>query len=217
MTERLTKRNGVWHFVRRVPDAYAAVDPRGIVKLSTKVKVADDRAGVRAGRVAKKMDVDLQARWRALAAGTVPQDGIDVEQARALARALGLHYKPVEAVVQEGLADLLARVDQLAQGARRDDPATTAAVLGGVELPQIMLSTLPDEFFAAKRSASARKSPGQIRKWQNGKRRAAALLVSVLGDLPIVSPTRDHALKFADHWEQRVLDGEVTAGTANRN
>ncbi|QDW39035.1 tyrosine-type recombinase/integrase [Bradyrhizobium sp. KBS0727] len=217
MTERLTKRNGVWHFVRRVPEPYAAVDPRGIVKLSTKIKVADDRAGVRAGRVAKQMDLDLQASWRALAAGTVQQASINVEQARALARALGLHYKPVEAVVQEGLADILARVDQLALGARRDDAATTAAVLGGVPLPEIMLSTLCDEFFAAKRTASAKKSPGQLKKWMNGKRNAAALLISVVGDKAIHALTRDNALKFAEHWEQRVLDDEVKAGTANRN
>ena len=217
MTERLTKRNGVWHFVRRVPPAYAEIDPRGIVKLSTKVKVATDRAGVKAGRVAKKMDDDLQASWRALAAGTVPVDGLNVEQARAIARGLGLNYKPVEDVVQEGLQDLLARVDQLSQGIRRDDPATAAAVLGGVPLPEIMLSTLCEEYFTARRTASARKSPGQLKKWKNGKLRAVALLISVIGDVAIARLTRDHALKFADHWEQRVLDGEVQAATANRN
>jgi integrase len=217
MTERLTKRNGVWHFVRRVPPAYAEVDPRGIVKLSTKVKVAADRAGVKAGRVAKRLDDDLQARWRALSLGRVAAEGLDVEQARALARALGLNYKPVEDVVQEGLQDLLARVDQLSQGVRRDDPATAAAVLGGVPLPEIMLSTLCEEYFAAKRTASAKKSPGQLKKWKNGKLRAVALLISVIGDIAIAKLTRDHALKFSGHWEQRVLDGEVKAETANRN
>jgi hypothetical protein len=60
MPERLTKRNGVWHYVRRIPPGYAEFDRRGIVELSTKVRAADDRAGVRARRVALTMEIDLE-------------------------------------------------------------------------------------------------------------------------------------------------------------
>jgi hypothetical protein len=45
MGEHLTKRNGTWHFVRRVPEEFASYDKRGIVKLSTKVRIARDRHG----------------------------------------------------------------------------------------------------------------------------------------------------------------------------
>ncbi len=217
MPERLTKRNGVWHFVRRVPDCYAAFDARGIVKLSTKVKVADDRAGVRAGRVADKLNIDLEAGWKAAAAGHVQQAAIDVDEARRRARALSLDYKPIEQVVAEVASDFAMRIDALAAGDRRHDAATAAAVLGGVPLPTIMLSGIVAEFEIAKRTTIAKYSPGQLKKWRNSKRRAAELLVEVVGDRALTAFARDHALKFADFWEQRVLDGEVLPGTANRN
>ena len=67
MPERLSKRGGVWYFVRRVPPEFVEFDPREIVRLSTKVRVRDDRAGVKAGRAAAKLEVDLEATWKAAA------------------------------------------------------------------------------------------------------------------------------------------------------
>ena len=48
MPDFLTRRNGVWHFVRRVPAEFSEFDERGIVRHSTKVRVASDRTGRRA-------------------------------------------------------------------------------------------------------------------------------------------------------------------------
>ena len=42
MADYLVKRDGVWRFVRRVPAEYAALDKRGIVQHSTKIRIADD-------------------------------------------------------------------------------------------------------------------------------------------------------------------------------
>jgi hypothetical protein len=69
MPARLTKRNGTWHFVRKVPKEFAHLDRRGVVRLSTEIRVADDRAGVKASRVADRLKVDLEASWRAKAGG----------------------------------------------------------------------------------------------------------------------------------------------------
>jgi hypothetical protein len=44
----LTRRNGNWHFVRRVPIEFATFDRRGVVKHSTRIKVTTDRGGRRA-------------------------------------------------------------------------------------------------------------------------------------------------------------------------
>jgi hypothetical protein len=54
MPDFLTRRNGTWHFVRRVPTEFASFDRRGIIKHSTRVRVASDRAGRRAARVADR-------------------------------------------------------------------------------------------------------------------------------------------------------------------
>jgi hypothetical protein len=55
MPDFLTRRNGTWHFVRRVPIEFAHYDARGVVKHSTRIKIANDRSGRRAARVAEKL------------------------------------------------------------------------------------------------------------------------------------------------------------------
>jgi hypothetical protein len=119
-------------------------------------------------------------------------------------------------VAAETAAEIIRCVDVLAQGDRRYDPNTAAAVLGGVPVPEIKLSGLYIEFEATKRSLIAKMSEGQFRTWKNSKIRAIAILTEVIGDKSI-RLTRDDALRFADHWESRVVDGEVVAETANRN
>lgn len=67
MPDFLTRRDVVWHFVRRVPTEFASFDKRGIVRHSTKVRVVSDRTGRRATRVADKLNTELEAYWQQLA------------------------------------------------------------------------------------------------------------------------------------------------------
>lgn len=217
MPERLTKRGGIWYYVRRVPPEFVELDRRGIVRQSTKVRVRDDRAGVKAARIAARLEIDLEASWKA-AAGLQARAGVlGLEDARARAQALELAYKPVDDVAKEALAEILRRLDALKVGERRHDGDTVAAAIGGVPLPEIKLSGLVAEFEVAKKAAIAKMSAGQFKKWKNGKLRAIALLVEIIGDKAIDRLSRDDALTYVDHWTDRVVDGEVLADTANRN
>src|SRR5258708_3498332 len=65
MPDFLTRRNGTWHFARRVPTEFAHLDRRGVVRHSTKIRIASDRAAVRASRVAEKFNSSLEKHWRA--------------------------------------------------------------------------------------------------------------------------------------------------------
>jgi hypothetical protein len=133
-------------------------------------------------------------------------------------QALELSYKPIEDVMaREALEDIHRRLAALEIGDQRHDPATVAAAVGGVPLAEIILSGLVAEFEIAKKTTAARFSAGQLKKWRNGKSRAAALLIDVIGDKAIDRITRDDALRYVDHWTERVVDGEVQAETANRN
>lgn len=69
MTDFLTRRDGTWHFVRRVPTAYAALDPRVIVRHTTRIRVLEDRTGRRAASVARRLNAELERHWRELADG----------------------------------------------------------------------------------------------------------------------------------------------------
>jgi hypothetical protein len=67
---------GTWHFARRVPAEFAHLDRRGVVRHSTKIRIASDRAAVRASRVAEKFNSSLEQHWRALA-DSDSRDGVD--------------------------------------------------------------------------------------------------------------------------------------------
>jgi hypothetical protein len=66
MPDFLTRRNGTWHFVRRVPIEFAAFDRRGVIRHSTKVRVPMYRTGRRATRVADRLNAKLEAHWHQL-------------------------------------------------------------------------------------------------------------------------------------------------------
>jgi hypothetical protein len=64
MPDFLTRRNGTWHFVRRVPNEFRELDRRGIVKHTTKIRVASDRTGRLASRVAIRLNEALETYCR---------------------------------------------------------------------------------------------------------------------------------------------------------
>ena len=80
----------VWHYYRRVPAEYAHLDRRHHVKLSTKIKVATDRSGTKAGRVAAKLNATMEADWRSLADGRAADTKQAYGDAVKIARSLGL-------------------------------------------------------------------------------------------------------------------------------
>src|SRR6266481_2340936 len=91
MPDFLTRRNGTWHFARRVPTEFAHLDRRGVVKHSTKIRIASDRAAVRASRVAEKLNSSLEQHWRVLA-DSDSKEGDSYNEARRRARQLGFDY-----------------------------------------------------------------------------------------------------------------------------
>lgn len=88
MPDFLTRRCGTWHFVRRVPTEFAHFDRRGIVKHSTKVRIAQDRTGRRAARVADKLNEELELYWKTHADGRSKADLSRYDNAGAARAAL---------------------------------------------------------------------------------------------------------------------------------
>src|SRR5882762_497582 len=113
MPDFLTRRDGSWHFVRRVPTEFAPFDGRGIIKHSTKVRIAQDRTGRRAARVADKLNEELELYWKTLAGGRSKADLNRYDAARHNARSLGFEYIEVEQLVQHPTETRLVRLEAL--------------------------------------------------------------------------------------------------------
>jgi integrase len=213
----LTIRDGVWHYHRRVPSNFAHLDKRGSIKLSTKIKVANDRAGTKAGRIAARMNETHEAYWRSLAETKATEARQSYADAVKLARSLGLDYQPPSGWAQQPIDEVLRRIETATLNGRMNNPGLRKAVLGGIEKPDIMLSTLHSEYEATQRTRLSKMSPDQLRKWTSAKKRAVEILIEQKGDKALHELTRDDALSYADWWEDRVVSGEVNAGTANKN
>jgi len=212
-----TIRNGVWQYVRRVPEDYAHLDPRGIVKTSTRVKVANDRSGTKACRVVAKLNANLEAYWRGLADGKATEARQAYGDAVKLARSLGLDYQQPATWAQQPIHEVLERIETVAANGHMDNPALRKAALGGVEQPAILLSKLFEEYEKTQRSKLAQMSPNQIKKWGRGKRRSIKVLIELRGDKALHELIREDGLAFADHWESRSIAGEITATTVNKH
>ena len=211
------KRAGYWYLIRRVPTAFAHLDKRGIVRISTHIPVADDPRGVRAARAVAKLNADLETYWRALLAGQGTEAKRQYEDARRLARALGFDYVPATELASRDIGEVLRRIESLIRRDTVDNPAEVTAALGGVEKPTFMLSEIFEEYERLNRANLARMSPDQQRKWRNQKKRALKNLLSVIGDKPITEITRNDALDFREWWQERVINEGLEIGTANKD
>jgi hypothetical protein len=213
----LTVRHGVWQFLRRVPAEYAHLDTRGNVKLSTKIKLANDRTGRKAARVAARMNETLEAYWRGLAEQKTAEAKQAYLDAVKLARSLGLDYQAPSVWAKASIEEVLMRIETVVANGMINDMAMRKAALGGVDKPAIKLSSLFDEYEITQKIALSKMSPDQQRKWRSAKKRAVEILIEQRGDKALHQLTRDDALVFADWWQDRVINDGIGAGTANKN
>lgn len=216
MPEYLTKRNGRWQFVRRVPLEFAALDTRGIIKHSTKVAVATDKRGTRAGKVADAMNRELEAYWRGLTEGKAQEAADRYEEARRRARAIGFDYAEQTELAERPVAEIVARYEKLLADKLVEDAGARAAVLGFEQRPAIKLSEVFPRFEQQTRNEMTDMSPNQLRVWKNGYRRAVDDFISVVGDKDLTAVTHADVLDYIAWLEDRIAEGEIVVKTANK-
>jgi integrase len=217
MPDFLTRRNNTWHFVRRVPAEFSRLDKRGVIKHSTRIKIANDRAGRRAVRVAERLNEELEFFWKGLSDGKPKAQLTSYESARRRARALGFDYVENEQLLQQQPEARLARLETLVTEGLAHDAGARAALLGTRKRPAFRLSKLFEEYAAATKDEVKDLSPDQLRIWRNGRIRAVERFVEVVGEKPVNEVTPDDAIDYCEWWRDRVVDDEVEAKTANKD
>ncbi len=218
MTRYLSKRDGYWHFVRRVPKMFEELDRRGIVKQSTNIAIADDPRGVRAGRIIPRMNGELEAYWRGLIDGRSAEAERRYDAARKRARLYGFDYALAQNLAEGApILNILQRVERLVDKSVMEDNIAVAGVLGGEAPPAFMLSSLFDAFETAEKASLQDLSPDQMRKWRNPKIRALHNLLSVIGDKDLHSVSREDALDFREWWQERIITEDLDVDTANKD
>ena len=217
MSDFLTRRGSTWHFVRRVPVEFAALDKRGIVRHSTRIKIAEDRVGRKAARVAETLNEELECFWRGLAKGQRGGDVSRYDDLRHRARSLGFDYVPNSELVLLSQEKRLERIEVLLTKGLTGDAAAREAALGTAPKPSLKLSLLFEEYERAVRDETRDMSSDQMRIWRNSRMRAVTQLCDLVGDKQVAELTQTDAIDYADWWRDRVTEGDCTAKTANKD
>lgn len=213
----LTKRDGFWHYVRRVPLSVASLDKRTFARQSTKVRAADDPRGIRASKIASRINEETERYWKALLDGQAAEAQTRYDAARTRARSFGFDYLQAEEVAKLPVADIRERIRTARAQPPSLEESTLKATLGGEPVPRLMLSSLFPEFERLSKAGNRDLSPDQMRKWRNPKLRAVANFIGVIGDRAIADVSRAQALDFRAWWEARVLGEGVEIATANKD
>jgi integrase len=217
MPDFLTRRSNTWHFVRRVPTEFAHLDQRGVVKHSTRIKIANDRAGRRATRVADRLNEQLELFWKGLADGKPKEELTSYDNARRRARALGFDYMENDQLLHQQPEARLQRLETLVTKGLVNDTGARVALLGTEKRPAFKLSKLFDEYEAATKDEVKDLSPNQLRVWCNGRKRAVVNFVEIVGDKPVNELTPDDAIDYCEWWRDRVIGDDVEVKTANKD
>lgn len=218
MSDFLTRRGAVWHFVRRVPAAFASFDRRGIIRHSTHIRVADDRLGRRAARIAETLNDALERHWKTLASQRAASPGLTrYDEARRQARELGYDYVPAEQLAMQPVEKILERLEALVTKGLDKDAGARAALLGTEKPASFPLSRLFEEYEVATRDETRDLSPDQTRIWRNSRIRAVAQFVEVVGDKAVADLTEGDGIAYAEWWRERVVEENVAAKTANKD
>jgi integrase len=196
---------------------FAHLDARGVIKHSTKVRIAQDRTGRRAARVASKLNEELELFWQGLSEGRSKDELRRYDEARRRARSLGFDYVDNTQLLMLPPEQRLNRLEALVTRGVADDPAARAALLGTEKRPAIRVSKLFEEYEAITKDEAKDFSPNQLRIWRNGRMRAVENFLSVVGDKPVSELTEDDGIDYADWWRERVLKENVAVKTANKD
>jgi integrase len=179
MAEYLVRRGSFWRFARRVPTEYAALDARGIVQQSTRVRIADDPKAIRARKVALGLNATLESYWRDLADGDATQAVRDYEAACAAARRIGIS-PPIDNAAARTIADLLARIERLMAKPGAADLPAVKAVLDAEPKPGITFKQCAELFIKAH--APSWSNPKHAAQWAAT---LATYAYPVIGNVPV--------------------------------
>ena len=205
-------RGSTYHLRKRVPQRFAAIEPRETVWISLHTdseKVAKAKAPAAWSKL-------LEA-WEAKLAGqTVEADKL-FEAAKRLAAARGVRYLPAERVATLPVDGLLDRVEAVRNVEGMPSPLEAAALLGGAAEPAITVSRALEIYWGLAKDKTFGKSDDQLRRWRNPRLKAVKNFVDVVGDKALNEISGEDMLDFRQWWVEKIAADGLTPNSANKD
>ncbi|MDP2047613.1 MAG: tyrosine-type recombinase/integrase [Cypionkella sp.] len=209
---KFIRRESTLHIRKRVPRRYAAVEEREYVSLS----LHTDSEAVAARKAPLVWDHMIEA-WEAKLAGAQTDANAQLAAAKNLAAARGYRYLQAAEVARLPLEEILNRVEAVVTPRGKIDVQEAAALLGGAPTPKLTVSGALDDFWKISKDRTAGKSPPQIRRWENPRKKAIAAFVKHASDLDIAKITTADLMKFRGYLADKIVAGEISEASANKD
>lgn len=205
------KDNGIYMYVRRVPKDVQRLHGTSVVRISLSTRDPEEALAK-----AEILDDSHEALWGALLLGRDAKSSWKKHEAMvSIARSLGFTLRSAKGiVVNETIANALARIDVAEAHIGQEE--IVVAVLDGPTGFDPKASEVWQDYYEQKRLDLDGKSKNQLRHHKGQREYAMNTVISVLGDKHLSAYTRADALRYRQHWFDRVVAKEVTKETANR-
>ena len=209
---KLLLRGDTFHLRRRVPLRYREVEPRVHVVISLHTDSEKD-----AKAKAEVVWGHMLDAWEAKLDGATSEGIARLEAAKRLAGRRGRTYYPAETVAKLPLDELLQRIEAVVTRSGIIDLGEAEALLGGVPEPGVLISDALETYWKVESVKMLGKSEDQIRRAKNPRIKAIRNFIAVIGDKPYIEVTTQDLFRFRSWWQERVMRGEVTANSVNKD
>lgn len=211
MKNYVYRRGDNFYYRRRVPGFVLPYETRTEIKVSLATKSEKE-----ALRKASIYNDYIEDYWASLIKGHGTEDPEEAYQNMIkLAKAHGFAYKSVADIAKEPIEQIVERLKVASKAIEK--PEVVTSVLGGADVPKIMLKMIPEKFWPLCGDRLVNKSQHQITKWRNPRQAAMGHLIKAVGNKSLDSFNRSDVLKYRAWWMKRVEKGEVVAATVNKN
>ena len=208
----LIRRGDVLYLRRRVPKRYQAVECRKMILQSLHT---EDRSAAEIKR--ETIWSNLIETWEARLRGDTDDAKLNYEAAVNMAEIKGISYRLMTEVAQLKTSDLLERIEAIDDERGTPSLIEADALLGGVEKPKMSISSALEAFWDLAADKTLGMDADQIRKWKNPRKKAIQNFILVNGDIAINDLNRDHMLDFRQWLLERIVDGQIRPGSANKD
>jgi len=207
----ILKRGKWFYYKRRVPKEIQDYYDKTVIQTSLKTdseQLAKQRATI--------FNSELERLWETLVLDNDQETSSKLSKAKHIARIHGFSYSPATHIANQPIEEIIQRVNAV-----KDDiashPEKVEAILGKHEENKLSLSNSLEVFFDFQKPNLSNKSPQQIIRWQNPRKKAVKNVMQVIGDMPVNEITRQDILKFRSWWVDRIENEGLSENSANKD
>lgn len=210
---KIYRRGDHLYIRKRVPRRFQPVEDREYLWLSLHT-VSETVAKTKA----PKVWADMIEAWEAKLEGADAEAEGRMAAARELAAKRGFRFMAAKEVARLPIDELLERVEAVVTPKGKVDQVEAAAILDGAKPAGLTVTSALARYWKVAKAKTLGKSPDQVRRWENPRKKAVANFVEALGtDMRIEDITTKDLHSFKAWWVEKIAANSLSPDSANKD